>query len=260
MPTEIIGNKSELIDKINNQIELGTNLKSNQVESWITTITKILEREFSDNKISNDLQLKVFFEESNKLKVAMDFLNSLITDIEMGLHDPIKKQESTDIDQGNALKIIRNILSNFYLHIKEMYQADLHGKGTIQKEDLEKISIGNEYDVQRILFSLIKPIFPKARLEVSEDDGYGTIRYDIYLNDYNLVIEVKCTRPSLSEKKLKEEIASDIYHYKHDFIFFFIYDKEQKIKNKEVFVEAYSKDKESVGKKIETIIAQPLIL
>lgn len=60
-----------------------------------------------------------------------------------------------------------------------MYEAPVHGKAAITKEKLDEIKIGNEYDVQRILFSLIKPIFPEARLEVSDDNGYGTSRYDM---------------------------------------------------------------------------------
>ncbi|SJU05230.1 Uncharacterised protein [Clostridioides difficile] len=44
-----------------------------------------------------------------------------------------------------------------------MYLDTVHGKGNITNQQLENIKIGNEYDVQRILFSLIKPIFPNAK-------------------------------------------------------------------------------------------------
>lgn len=260
MTSVILGNKEEVISKLTNQISLCTDLKNNEhkFDSWIGTTMKIIDREFSDNKLSNDLNLKLFFEERNKVVIAVNFLENLIVDIKNGLHDPIIVG-TTEISEENVLLVIRNILNNFPLHILEMYQKDVHGNGTLKKEDLDLIRIGNEYDVQRILYSLIRPIFPKARIEVSIDDDYGTTRYDIYLNEYSVVIEVKCTRPSLTEKKLREEIASDIYHYKHNFVFFFIYDKEQKIKNKEVFIEAYT-NKISDQKIIETVVVQPIVL
>jgi hypothetical protein len=69
-----------------------------------------------------------------------------------------------------------------------MYQEKVHGNGTIKKEDLDAIQIGNEYDMQRILYSLIRPIFPTAKVEVSDDAGYNAIRYDIKIDEYNIVI------------------------------------------------------------------------
>lgn len=61
-----------------------------------------------------------------------------------------------------------------------MYQEKPHGNGDIKQEDLSKIDIGNEYDVQRIFYSLLRPIFLGARTEVNADSGYNGFRYHIY--------------------------------------------------------------------------------
>lgn len=139
-----------------------------------------------------------------------------------------------------------------------MYQEEVHGNGTIRKEHLNAIQIGNEYDVQRILYSLIRPIFPTARLEVSDDAGYKAIRYDIKIDEYNLVIEVKCTRKNMTERNLTEELGSDAFHYKADHIFFFIYDKENIIRNVDVFTRNYKREKSDFGTNIEAIVNQPI--
>lgn len=265
MTSEVLGDKDDVICKIKEQIKFGKvlNYQPPLINEWITTTTKILEREFSDNRLAQKFQLISFSRrETDVINKSIQFLESLVTDIENGLHDHVQllEKSNSEIDQKHAMIIIRKFLKNFLLHIREMYQVPVHGNGHIKQDDLKKIKIGNEYDVQRILYSILKPIFPEARLEVSEDDGYGTVRYDIFLNNYSMVIEVKCTRPSLTEKKLKEELGSDIYHYKQKYIFFFIYDKEEKIKNKEAFVEAYTSDDKEIGKQIETYIVQQIIL
>lgn len=107
-----------------------------------------------------------------------------------------------------------------------------------------------------MLFSLLKPIFPNARLEVCEDGGYSGTRYDIFISEYNLVIEVKCTRSSMTERTLTEEVDSDICHYQHKHIMFFIFDKQKIITNPDAFETRYSKDFDQ--KHIKTYIVQPI--
>ena len=75
-----------------------------------------------------------------------------------------------------------------------------------------------------------------ARAEVSEDTGYNTVRVDIALDAKN-VIEVKCTRKGMVQKKLIEEIEADMVHYSAECIYFFIYDKLKIIENPQNFRE-----------------------
>lgn len=96
-----------------------------------------------------------------------------------------------------------------------------------------------------------------ARLEVSEDTEYGTVRADILLDSDN-IIEIKCTRKGMALKKLVEEIEADMVHYNVKNICFFIYDKEKIINNPYNFKEAY--EGKVRDKKVHIIIHQPKIL
>lgn len=153
-------------------------------------------------------------------------------------------------EDGRLVKI----LENFYLFLENLLERVPDKRGGIQKEHLDGIKIKNEYDVQHLLYAYLKPLYPLARLEVSEDTGYGTVRTDILL-DSDRVIEVKCSRDSLKLKKLTEEIEADIVHYSASQIYFFVYDKEKIIKDPLNFKETYEKIMKE--KKIHIVIHQP---
>jgi hypothetical protein len=136
----------------------------------------------------------------------------------------------------------------------------VHGNAKLKNVDLRRIQIGNEYDVQRILYALIRPIFPEARMEVTEDAGYKSVRYDIYLDDFNLAVEVKCTRANMTERNLTEELGADAFHYKTEHLLLFIYDKEGIVVNTDAFKKSFKRDRSKFGKNIETFIIQPILL
>lgn len=208
------------------------------------------------NKLSTaDNKYKIM----ESLKRGTDYLEGLRAAVESGIYLPGKSMYDL-IDKTMAIIVIRRILQNFYKHIKAMYQDEVHGNGTIRKENLDCIQIGNEYDVQRILYSLINPIFPNARLEVVGDTGYNSVRYDITLDEYEIIIEVKCTRPSMTERSLREELGADSFHYKADHLFLFIFDKVGLIKNPEAFAKSFKREKQDFDKELEAIIIQDIIL
>ena len=154
-------------------------------------------------------------------------------------------------------KRLLSILENFYLFLESLIEREPHKRAGIQKEQLETLKIKNEYDVQHLLFAYIRPLYPMARAEVSEDTGYNTVRVDIALDAKN-VIEVKCTRKGMLQKKLVEEIEADMVHYSAECIYFFIYDKEKIIENPLNFKITY--EKKIANKQIYIIIHQPKIL
>ncbi len=149
------------------------------------------------------------------------------------------------------------ILENYYLFLEALLERPPHGRGGIQTEHLSGLKIQNEYDVQHLLYAYLKPIYPLARAEVSEDTGYGTVRTDIFLDSQH-VIEVKCTRGSMPQKKLIEELEADVVHYHAEHIYFFIYDKEKIIENPQLFRKIY--ETKVKGKRIHIVIHQPKIL
>ncbi|MBB6672243.1 PD-(D/E)XK nuclease domain-containing protein [Cohnella nanjingensis] len=221
-----------------------------QYSGWINTTSRVLERFFSDQSIAQKFVLVTKEDMAN----ALSYLQDLITDINTGLFDPAGPLNA--IDEAHFHLIIRRILENFDKHIYEMYQKPVHGNGTLKPEDLAEITLGNEYDVQRMLYSLIRPIFPESRVEVTNDGGYKGYRYDIFIDFYETVIEVKCSRPKMAERTLTEEIGSDSYHYLAKHIYFFIYDKEKIISNVDAFSKNYSKTYDT--KQIKTVVIQPV--
>lgn len=156
-------------------------------------------------------------------------------------------------DDGMLVKI----LENYYLFLENLLEREPHKKGSIQKENLECLKIGNEYDVQHLLFAYLKPLYPMARLEVNEDTGYGTVRTDIWLDADN-VIEIKCTRKTMPRKKLIEEIEADMVHYSAKYIYFFLYDRGKIIENPFVFRQTY--EEKMKDKQIHMIVHQPKVL
>ena len=106
--------------------------------------------------------------------------------------DEINTISEAVISEAVGIRLIEQILNNFYLYYRSMFQNPLHKKATMSMDELKKIQIGNEYDLQRMLYALLVPIFPLIRQEAESDNGYGGMRADLYLEEYDLIIETKC--------------------------------------------------------------------
>lgn len=261
-----LSNQLAELDRINSLLD-APKKPYDEFTDWRLETSKTLDSIFSSKTISRDFLTETFItlnkfsdiESLKKLelvvKTSKSSLEYLTRDI---LSDKFISNENKSlvIDKSTALVIIRRILRNFYKHIESMYQYEVHGSAKIKKEDLDNIRIGNEYDVQRILYSLIRPVFPEARLETVDDAGYNSVRYDIVISEYDIVIEVKCTRNSMTERTLTEELGSDSFHYKADHLFLFIFDRVKLIKNLDVFEKSFTRIKKEAGKEIETFVIQ----
>lgn len=260
---------NEVLKFLNNKIQDLTNINdSKKIEKILKNLAHdIAEYLDTPELILNIKQLGQYITNSFsdlKNKESIDAAKERTLIYLNELYDYISKEKikfinyKSDIDEDTSILILKKILNNFYEHIKTMYLDTVHGKGNITHQQLENIKIGNEYDVQRILFSLIKPIFPNAKTEVIEETHCSTIRYDIDIESCNTTIEVKCTRPSMSERTLNEEMGSDSFHYKRKYILFFVYDKESIISNIDDYKKEYNKKFDD--KFIDIVILQPINL
>ncbi len=211
---------------------------------------------------------KTGFAEQDKVNVKMHYVenefsdNDALISLKKSLGDAIQILEENALTiedktykQGD-LVLIEKILENFYMYYHAMFKNPVHKKGTLVSETLDAIRIGNEYDLQRMLYSLFLPIFPTIRQEVYSDNGYGGMRADLYLEWYNLIIEIKCTRKSMSEKQLIEELGADGFHYCAEIIYFFVFDKYGIIRNPEAFKETFVRDPQKDGKTVKVFIHQ----
>ncbi len=96
-----------------------------------------------------------------------------------------------------------SVLENYYYFLESLLEREPDKRGGIQKNHLDAIRIKNEYDVQFLLYAYLKPLYPEARLEVSEDTGYSTVRTDIYIEP-DKAIEIKCSRGNMKVKKTNQ--------------------------------------------------------
>ena len=151
---------------------------------------------------------------------------------------------------------VEQYLNNFQLFMECLTDRTPDKRATLTKERLEKIKVYNEYDLQHLLYAAIKPLYPEARTEVTEDTGYGAVRSDIWIPTDRIVIEAKCTRKNMTAKRLVEEIEADIVHYQADSIFFYIYDGEKIIGNKQAFEGTYHRKFD--GKYVHAVCFQPI--
>lgn len=98
------------------------------------------------------------------------------------------------------------------------------------------LHIEDEYDLQRIVGGILFSMFDDVRAEdPTEQFAGGSSRIDFILKRENIAIEVKCTRPSMTVRKLREELLSDLSSYPHhsstEGVFILVYDKEYIVTN-----------------------------
>lgn len=153
---------------------------------------------------------------------------------------------------------LERYLENFYLFLEALREKQPDGRASDSIKELQNIKIENEYDLQHLLYAALKPFYIDLRKEVSEDSGIGTVRSDMKIPAMNAVIETKCTRKSMTEKKLIEEMEADIVHYDAENIFFYVYDKMKLIKDKTTFENYFNKD--FMMKHIRVFLIQPIRL
>lgn len=223
---------------------------------WCSKVRISMKEAGFIHSVQEEIKVKMHYTENEYSD--MDTLNSL----KKSLNSVIKALEEKSvlleksIDGQAELKLIEKILNNFYMYYRAMYREAVHKRGTLKAELLNAICIGNEYDLQRMLYSILLPIFPTLRQEVYSDNRYGGMRADIYLDIYNLVIETKCTRKSMHEKQLLEELGADAFHYNAEIIYFFVCDKIEIIKNPEAFRHAFAREQKKDGKTVKMFILQ----
>lgn len=162
-------------------------------------------------------------------------------------------KQGEDHEGKNALE---TLVENFGLYLQTMFRITPEKKSTLQKKDLDKIVINNEYDVQHMMYAVIKALYPLARREVNQDIGYATDRYDIVIEEIDTVVEIKCTRMDHSEKKLFRELGEDAFFYKCSKLIMYVYDKENVISDVDNFVKALERNKENAGKEIKVYVEQ----
>lgn len=109
-------------------------------------------------------------------------------------------------------------------------------KLTKRHDKRSTLTITDEYDVQDLLHSLLSLYFDDIRSEEWTPSYAGSSsRMDFLLKDSKIVIEVKKTRETLTDKKIGDELIIDIAHYQSHpdcaLLICFVYDPERLLSN-----------------------------
>lgn len=159
-----------------------------------------------------------------------------------------------DLTDKIAADRIAQLLQNFHLFCRNLYKTSIHDKCSDGiKEHLTGFGIENEYDLQKLMLAAVSSVFRDARIESVQDTGHHAVRKDIVINSESAVLELKCTRVGMTERKLSEEIAGDMIHYDCSRLYFYIYDKASIIRNPVSFKETYE-HKNIAGKSVKMFI------
>jgi hypothetical protein len=107
--------------------------------------------------------------------------------------------------EPTALSIVEEILHRFHSVVRHLRN---------RREVRPPLLMNDEYDVQYLLHALLLVSFRDVR---SEETGPsvagGRPRLDFLLKEEQIVIEVKKTRPTLTDKELGDELLADIGRY-----------------------------------------------
>ncbi len=198
--------------------------------------------------------------ENTQNKVLDDALSDLINnDIDIKtliiLEDLEKKLLQTKYLNQDANELVRNVLNNFSNAIKKVTQNRRKGH--------DNYEINDEYDVQDVLYVILKAVFPNLKDEdpIQKIGGKGT-RIDLILREEEILIEVKMIKTSdYTESKFIDELKIDIESYHGSpwikTLFCFVYDPFNKTRDIANFTDLNGM-REKNGKKfnVEVIVVK----
>lgn len=223
-------------ENFNNENEL---LKSIEKFKWGFDI-----QDFVDLKRPSQIPIYNMQELTRGLKtpphiLAMGFIVSLTTksfsvrNFEESAYRILRQVElkfnakTTSDDSIYSDKILIQIFNNFHSFCNQL--KDRHDNRT-------SAEVKDEYDVQDLLYSILKLHFQDVRPEENAPSfGGRSARMDFLLKNENIVIEVKKTRNKLADNEITEQLILDVAYYKNhpncNHLKCFVYDPENRVKN-----------------------------
>lgn len=173
------------------------------------------------------------------LDQCLDFLSHAEGAIDLVILDEFRKViisqelEVTKFRNITSKELLEKILLNFQNSTNKITQARRAGRNSFVIKD--------EYDVQDILYTMLKGIFPLMK----EEDpvprhGVKSSRIDLIIREEGILIEVKMIKETDSnEKEFVEQIKTDIQSYHQSewlrHLICFVYDPFGKTKDKQNF-------------------------
>jgi hypothetical protein len=207
-------------------------VSSHEFTGWTTESLQILLEYFGNQDFfTRSFLANVIVSAGNlprreHVRVGIDLLERIKNQIDEG----IRAIKITDLPQGKIDELILNpilfaVFNKFHLAAKRLQS---------RRKDKKPFLIEDEYDVQDLLKVLLTPFFKEIRPEEPQASVAGSYtKMDFVLNGIRTAIETKFVHARNQEKKISDEIFSDIAHCKKNGeckrIIFFIYDPETQL-------------------------------
>jgi hypothetical protein len=193
-----------------------------QLAVWRTRVFSFLRAlNLTDDTYPDSIRGVLAFEKEESVRTAVATIRALAEDIEVGAI-PLTAQS-----YSGPLVELESLFNRFHLVARQMLQR-YGGRPTL--------AIGDEYDVQDLLHSLLRLYFDDIRdEEFNPSYGGGSTRSDFLLKAERMVVEVKKTRDGLKDKDVGDQLVIDIAKYRthpdcRAFVAF-VYDPDQRLKN-----------------------------
>lgn len=189
-------------------------------KGWVSdalTVLEFYQIHTAGDKLISDL-LEVKHASERNINAVQEQLKSILKAVEEGyieIGGAGKSKQDAEI-------ILQNVFNKFHKVARQL---------RARYDSRETLKIKDEYDVQDLLHALLQLHFDDIRPEEwTPSYAGGSVRMDFLLKDEGIVIEVKKTRESLTQKKLGEELIIDRAKYKEHpdckKMYCFVYDPE----------------------------------
>lgn len=205
--------KEQMLETLRSLLSESDNVKStirsNEFGSWISS------------SVFEGWRTKILYSLQNSNLEALETIN-VISKL------PPKEVESIESVEVQLITLI-DLLENDYIQLsngetKNKSQQELNllferffkvaRQLRNRHDNRDTISISDEYDVQDLLHALLLIFFDDVRPEEwTPSYAGGALRMDFLLKEIDTVIEVKKTRPNMSNKDLGEQLIIDIEKY-----------------------------------------------
>lgn len=201
--------------------------------SFTPLLHKEIEKIINDNAISIVLKQILNIDEIPEDKIDTALLEFTESEIDIQtqilLEDLEKSLLKIKYISLNSEELTRNILNNFSNSIQKIIKN--RRKGHVE------FTINDEYDVQDILYVILKSVFPHLRDEDAiAKVGAKTTKIDLILREEQILIETKMIKQSdTNETHFIEQLKVDFESYHQcnwlSKLFCFVYDPYKKTKD-----------------------------
>lgn len=225
--------KETLKKKFNYLISIGSDLPSSfpssveraKLKSWEASCLNLLDVTFGkESDYYKDLR-RYFGYQNDKVHAhyGIEILKYAKNDVELST-ESLKTTSNLE-----PLSFLEKLCTRFHLIVRQL---------RARHSDRSTLEVNDEYDVQDLMYALIRINFDNIRPEEwTPSYAGGSSRMDFLLKNEGIVIETKKTRKGLGSKELGDQLIIDIGRYKTypdvKLLFCFIYDPEGRIANPE---------------------------